>query len=128
MRESRLEDLVQVHGSEIVEEYRLLGFASFFAFGALDLYLSLGCFLRSVPSLEGDGRGRRRQVWTLLGCRKPSALPTKSHASAVSSMRLRTKLATCRVKRDEKSGRAGNAFMNIVHCVHRLILQSTISY
>lgn len=42
-------------------------------------------------------------------------------------MRVRTKLATGRVKQDEESMHAANAFTNIVDCVHRLKIPSNTS-
>lgn len=66
-------------------------------------------------------------MWTLLGCGNPSVLEIKRHSSAVLSMHVRTNLAAGCVMRGEESVGEATGSINIVDCIHRLILRSNIS-
>lgn len=108
-------------------EPELFVLVSSFAFGALKLRLFFLMPFAIGLSLKEDDDGARGQLWTLFGCGKVLAVAVKHHSSIISTMLMRTKLASGCVARDEEIARAGNASINIVDCVHRSIMRTNIS-
>lgn len=102
-------------------------FALIFRLRRLRLVIASAMFMQSVSSLKKDETGGRCQAWTLICCKKRSALAVKRHFPAVSFMHVRTKLANGSVRQDDESAGAANASIDIVKCVQRSIVQSNSS-